>query len=324
MLRMLVSAFAAFALACAVDARAQSTPPQRIGVVFEGGDAYQEMLEGFKDGLRELGLEEGRNYALEIRDLQGDLRAVPEAARALERARVRLIYSMASSVTVAVKEATTEVPIVFALGRDPVQAGLVESFARPGGRLTGVYYLSSELTAKRLELMKTVMPDVRRVVTLYNPGNSTAQESAQFAREAARRLQIELIERHVGSPEALRQALLALKPGEADVLFYVNEAMLTSHARMVIDLARSKKLPVVFASPSTAKQGALLAYGVSYGESGRLAAKYVQRVLAGTHPRDLPVESFSKPSLVINVKAARELGITVPRPVLLQADAVIE
>jgi len=238
-MRKLASMLAVFALACASGAKAQSTGPSRVGVVFEGGTAYQEMLEGFKDGLRELGLEEGRSYVLEIRNVQGDLRAVPEAARALERARVRLIYSMATSVTVAVKE----VPIVFAVGRDPVKAGLAESFAKPGGRLTGIHFLSTDLTAKRLELLNTVMPDLRRAVTVYNPDNSTAQDSVQLAREAARQLQVELLERHVSSPETLHQALLAIKPGEADAVFYTNDAMVASLSKTVIDIARSKRLP---------------------------------------------------------------------------------
>ena len=158
-------------------------------------------------------------------------------------------------------------------------------------------------------------------MTFYNPDNSTAQESVRRAREAARQLNIELIERHVRSPEALQQALLELKPREADALSYVNDAMVTSHSQMVIGIATSKRLPVVFPSPSSAKEGALLTYGVSYRESGRLSAKYVQRVLAGTRPRDLPVEALIKPSFVINLKVARELGIAVPNVVLLQADA---
>jgi putative tryptophan/tyrosine transport system substrate-binding protein len=281
------------------------------------------MLDGRKDGLRELGLEDGRHYVLEVRNLQGDLRAAAEAARALERGGVRLIYGMATSVTVAVKEATTEVPIVFSVGRDPVEARLVESFAKPVGRLTGVHFLSSDLTAKRLELVKTARPDMRRAMTFYKPNNPTAQESARLAREAAQRLRAELIERYVDSPEALREALLALKPQEADAHFYTNEAMVASHSQ-VIGIAPGKKLPTVFSSPTSAKEGALLAYGVSYREAGRLSAKYVQRVLTGTRPRDLPVESFNKPTFVINLKVARELGITIARPVLLQADAVIE
>lgn len=200
---LLVSVLVAFALAWAAWALAQPSTLPRVGVVFEGG-AYEDALVGLKEGLRELGLQDGPHYTLEVRDTHGDLHAVSEAARSLELSKVRLIYAVATSVAVPTKEATTEVPIVFAVGRDPVRAGLVESFAKPGGRLTGVHFLSADLTGKRLEMLKKVLPDMHRAVTFYNPANATAQESVRLGREAARRLGIELVERHVASPEALR------------------------------------------------------------------------------------------------------------------------
>jgi len=177
--------------------------------------------------------------------------------------------------------------------------------------------------ASRRQILKAMLPDSRRVVTFYDPGNAIALESANSAREAARQLGIEIVERHVASVEDLRLGLHALKPQEADAYFYTNDAMVTSQAQFIIDTARVKKLPTMFQEPSFAAKGALAAYGVSYYQVGRLSAKYVQRVLAGTHPRDLPVESLRKVGLVVNVKTARELGVTIPQAVLLRADEVI-
>ncbi len=184
--------------------RGAESQPQvpRIGVVLLGG-VYYGMVDGLRAGLKESGLEEGKHFILEIRDLKGDLKAAGQAARGLERGKVSLIYSVASSVTLRVKEATTDVPIVLSNGIDPVAAGLVESFAKPGGRLTGVHYLSRDLTAKRLEILKEMLPKLRRVVTFYDPNNPNARASAKLAREAARQLGIELVERHVGSVKEL-------------------------------------------------------------------------------------------------------------------------
>jgi putative ABC transport system substrate-binding protein len=270
-----------------------------------------------------LGFVEGKQYVLETRDLKGDRRAAEAASRSLEREKVDLIYTVATSVTTAVKRATTEVPIVFAVGSDPVIAGLVESFAKPGGRCTGVHY-RADLTAKRLKILKAMLPSLHRVVTFYNPSNEVALADAKAAREAARQLNIVLVERHVASVEELRLGVTALKAQDADAYFYTNDAMVTSRAQFIIDTARAKKLPLMFAVPSLAAQGALVGYGVQYGEVGRLSAKYVQRVLTGTNPQNLPVESLSKVELVVNLKTAREIGVTIPQSVLLRADEVIQ
>lgn len=175
----------------ALDCHCSSRPAQpakvyRVGVIFEGG-SYSVAIDGLKDGLKDLGWTEGKNYVLETRDLKGDRKAAEAAARSIERDKGDLIYTVSTSVTTAVKRATGEVPIVFAIGDDPVAAGLVESFARPGGRMTGVHNASSDLTAKRLEVLKSILPEMRRVVTFYDPGNATAIAGAKSARAAGQR-----------------------------------------------------------------------------------------------------------------------------------------
>lgn len=305
---------------------ADSQPPAkvpRIGVLLYGGP-YYGMLDGLRAGLKESGLEEGKHFALQIRDLKGDLKGAGQAARDLEGGKASLIYSTTRGITIRVRQATTEVPIVFTVGSDPVAAGLVQSYARPGGRLTGVHYLTRDLTAKRLEILKEMLPGLHRVLTFYDPANPSPQATAKLAREAARTLGVELVERQVASLKELQQGLKALRVGEADAYFYIPDGMVASQAQLIIDTARAKKLPTMFQDAQLVARGALASYGVSYYEAGRLSAKHVQRVLAGTSPKDLPVESVDRLELVLNLRTAQELGLTIPRPIRLRADRVIE
>jgi putative ABC transport system substrate-binding protein len=271
-----------------------------------------------------LGLVEGKQFLLEIRDTRGDLKAVEEAARSLEREKVDLLHTLATSVTIETRRATADIPIVFCAGADPVALGLVDSFAKPGGRLTGVHFLTGDLTAKRLEILKEILPKLRRVVTFYNPGNPAARENARSGREAARGFQVEFVERHVASVKELQAGLRALKAGEADAYFLTPDSMVNSQVQLIVDTAKAKRLATMFQEPSSVVNGGLASYGVSYHEAGRLSAKYVQRILAGTSPKDLPVETVHKLELVLNLRTAREIGLTIPPNVLARADKVIK
>jgi putative ABC transport system substrate-binding protein len=322
-MKIFVPFLATIALASAHLAQAQQPKVYRVAVIHEGGP-YTAVVDGLKDGLKELGLVEGKQYVLEIRDLKGDLKAAEGAAKSLERGKVDLIYAVATSVTIAAKRATAGVPIVFVSGGDPVSAGLVETLAKPGGRLTGVTYLTNDLIGKRLEILKEILPKLHKVVTFYNPNNEVAMKAVKSAREAARQLKVELIERYVASAEELQLAFKALRAQEADAYFNFGDAMVLSQAQFIIDAARAKKLPTMFPDISLVEQGALASYGVSYYEVGRLSAKYVDRVLAGTSPQNLPVEMFSRFGLAVNLKTARELDLTIPQSVLFRADKVIE
>ena len=213
---------------------------------------------------------------------------------------------------------------MFNAGSDPVAFGLVESFRKPGGRLTGIYSRFTDLTAKRLELLKEMLPRIRRVVTFYNPGNSVAQRGVKVARETARQLKLELLERRVASVEELRVALRALRAGEADAYFSMPDGMVISQAALVVDAMSARKLPAMFAELDSVARGGLASYAVSYYALGRLAAKDVQRILLGANPGDLPVEQFDQLQLVINMKTAKALGLTIPPSLLQRADQVIE
>jgi putative ABC transport system substrate-binding protein len=320
---VIVVALALSIVAVPPPAEAQQARVYRVGVVFLGGP-HSSTVDGLRDGLKELGLEEGKQFVLEVHDAKGDLKSVEAAARSLEREKVDLIVAMTTSVTLAAKRAATSVPIVFYAGTDPVSVGLVESFRKPGGRLAGIHGQSTGLAAKRLELLKEMVPKLRRVVTFYRPDSPAAQQAVKIARDAARQLKLELVERPVTSVEELRARLHALRPGEADALLYVADALVGSQAELIIETARAKRLPTMLQEGGSVAKGALAAYGESFYTIGRLSAKHVQRVLLGADPGDLPVEQVDRFHFVINLKTAKALGLTIPQSLLIRADEVIQ
>jgi len=302
---------------------AQQSKVYRIGALYPGGP-LSTTIDGLRGGLRELGFEEGKQFTLAILDTKGDTKAAEEAARNFEREKFDLIYALTTPVVTPVKAATTNIPIVFCVGSDPVAMGLVDSFAKPGGRLTGVQYLVTDLTAKRLEILKEILPKLTRVITFYNPDDLAAPGAAKAAREEATRHGLKFIERHINSVEELRKMLQALKPGEANAYFYVPDLMVIGQVQLIIDTAKAKKLATMLHERSLAAKGALASYGQNYYEIGRVSAKYVQRVLSGVQPRDLKVETVDDVELVINLQTAKALGLTIPPNVLSRARKVIK
>ena len=302
---------------------AQPSRVYRVGVVFQGG-SYADVIAGLREGLKERGFEDGKQVVFLVRDARGDLKAVEASARALEAEKVDVVYAIATSVAVAAKRATTRVPIVFYAGTDPISVGLVQSFRKPGGRLTGVHGQITDLTPKRLQLLKEMIPRVRRIVTFYDPGNPAAQEGAKFARAAAQQLKVEVIARPVVSVDALREALGAVRPGEMDAYFHMPDAMVTSQTDYLVELTNAKRLPAMFNYKDAVLKGALASYGESYFTLGRLSAKHVQQVLLGADPAGLPVEQSDRPQFVLNLKTAKMLGLTIPPSVLTRADQILE
>jgi putative ABC transport system substrate-binding protein len=308
---------------CMALAEAQPAKIYRIGVITAGGP-YYHAVEGLRDGMKESGFEEGKQYIFHVRDTKGDLKAAADAARSLEQEKVDVIFSVPASVSLAAKRATTKVPIVFFAGSDPVESGLVKSFAKPDGRVTGIYSLTADLTGKRLEILKEISPKLRSVMTFYNPDNPVVGDSVKSARDAARQLGVALVERQVRSSQELEADLRTLKRSDADALFLVSDATIQSHAQLIIDAAKARKIPTMFYDRSLVIDGGLASYGVSYYAIGQLAAKYVRRVLLGTLPADLPVERSERFELLLNARTAREIGVTFPRVVVGRADEVIE
>jgi putative ABC transport system substrate-binding protein len=318
-----LSLLGALLLALCPSANAQQQKVHRIGVLFPGGPWY-EAVDGLRVGLKEMGLEEGKQYTLVIRDMEGNPKAAEEAAKNFEREKISLIYALGTSAITAAVPVTANVPIIFCIGSDPVASGLVESFPRPGGRLTGIHFVNRDLTAKRLEILKEILPKASRVLTFYDPGNRIAMESAKLGREEAKRLGLKFIERHVTSVDELKKSLQALRAGEADGFFYTIDPLVISQAQLIIDTAKRKKLATMFQEQSMVAKGALASYGQNYYEIGRLSAKYVQKVLSGTHPKDLKIETVENIEFAINLQTAKQIGVTIPPNVLARAQKVIK
>jgi ABC-type uncharacterized transport system substrate-binding protein len=304
-------------------AQAQQAKPNRIGVLLPGTH-WKDIVDGLRSGLNELGLQEGKQYLLDIRDTKADLKAAEAAARDLEQKKVNLMYTTRTSVTIAAKRATSHIPIVFSAGADPVVLGLVDSFAKPGGRLTGVYEPGTDLTAKRVEILNEIVPKLRRILAFYDPGNPVASESARLAHgEIARLPGVEFVERHFASVEELQAQVRAIKPREVDAFFQLSDSMVNSQVDLIIETAKSRRLPTMFLDQSSVIKGGLASYAVSFEELGRLSAKYVQRILAGAKPLDLPIEAVRKIDLVFNLRTAKQIGLIIPPNVLARADRVI-
>jgi len=321
-LKIFLALLAVAFLAATSDVEAQLPKVYRIGVLVPG-EAWYETIDGLRVGLKQLGFEEGKQFVLSIRDWKGDAKAAEEAARKFEQEKVDLIYATSTNSTIAARGATANIPIVFCAGTDPVVVGLVDSFANPGGRLTGVYYRTTDLTGKRLEILKEIVPKLRRVVTFYDPRRATTIESAKQAREAARQMGIQLVERHFASVEELETGVRALRAGEVDAYLAMAEPMAANHSQLIIETAKAKRLPTMHNFLSEVLKGGLASYNVNLHEVGRLSAKHVWRILTGIKPADLPVEGIEKIALVINLKTAKEIGLTVPPNVLVRADRVI-
>ena len=303
---------------------AQSSRAVRIGVVSAGGPPYVALLQGLREGLAALNLVDGTHYTLDVTETGGDLAAAERAGREFERQGLPIVFAMPSSVAVAVKRATTRVSIVFVAGSDPIDVGLVESLARPGGRLTGVHSVTGDLLPKHLQLLKDMVPTLRRVLTFYNPDNPAARRSVRAGRDGARKLGVEVVEWHVKSVADIRAALPKLTRKEVDGYVFTADAMITSHADLILQAASAQRLPAITVYREAVLDGALASYGAPFGELGRIAAKPLQRVLAGARPGDIPVQAFDRVTLVVNVKAAKRLGLTIPQSILQRADEVID
>jgi putative tryptophan/tyrosine transport system substrate-binding protein len=319
------AALLAIALSLVIHAAVAQTPgTKRIGVVLHGGPYYFAGVEGLREGLKAAGLEEGRDVALIVRDAIGDLEAAGRAARELERDGVDLIVALATSVALATKGATQNVPIVFAAGSDPVAMGLVEAIARPGGRVTGLHSIVTDLTPKRVEILHELAPAVKRVMTFYDPRNQAAAAAALLARDAARTFGMVLIEGHVNTPEQLADRVERMQANDADAYFVVSDAMVLSRDGLIVEKTNAVRMPTMATYVDPVAKGALAGYGVSYRDLGHRASIDLQRILGGSPPRDLPVEAVERPTLAINLRTAKALGVDISPGLINRADEVIE
>jgi putative ABC transport system substrate-binding protein len=280
--------------------------------------------EAFRGGLRELGYVGGKNIVIEYRSSEGKTDRLPELVAELVRLKVDIIVATGPNATHAAKEATTTIPIVFTQHGDPVGTGVVESLARPGGNITGLSTLAPELSGKRLELLKEIAPKLSRVAVL---GTSTIRTHARFLKDhepAAGALGINLQFLDVLDPKDIETAFRAARKGRADGLLVLSGNVLNSHRTQVLDLAVESRLPAIYNFPEFVEAGGLMTYGVNLTDLARRAATYVDKILKGAKPADLPVEQPKKFELIINLKTAKQIGLTIPPNVLARADKVFK
>jgi putative ABC transport system substrate-binding protein len=302
---------------CAAEAQ-QAPRPFRIGVLNAAWAASHPTVEGLKAGLKELGFEDGRDVTFDIRFTEGKLDKMPDAAGALIRANVDLIFTSQEAATVAAKNATSTVPIVFTLVGDPVGAGIVSKLARPGGNVTGVSSLQTELAAKRLEVLKTLTPAVRRVWLVYDAVDLSTTPMIDRSLEAARRMKLELVPKGVLDAKEIKAVLREVRRTDAVL---APEGSNPDLAVAILEQSLASRVPVVFGTALWVGYGGLMSYGPDYYAQGIQAAAMVVRILRGTRAQDVSVEGAEKIDLAVNLKTAELLGLTVPRKILFRADA---
>ncbi|HEV8532486.1 MAG TPA: ABC transporter substrate-binding protein [Methylomirabilota bacterium] len=319
--RTFLATIAGSLLAAPLPAEAQQgRKVYRIGFL-RAGQAPKTWVEALQQGLRERGYVEGQNVVVEFR--YGSLDQLPQLAEDLVRLKVDVILAGASSAAVAAKRVTTSVPIVMVGVSHPVEIGLVPSLARPGGNITGVAFNSADLAGKRLELLRELVPKLRRVAVLSYPAHPTNAVQLKGAEVAARTLGMQFEQVPVRGPNDFDAAFRAVR-NAADGLLYIDTPLFTTHGARLTDLAARSRLPAIYGTREIVEVGGLMSYGPYIPDLYRLAATYVDKVLKGAKPADLPVEQPTKFELVINLKTAKALGLTIPQSLLLRADEVIQ
>jgi putative ABC transport system substrate-binding protein len=276
------------------------------------------------DGLRERGYIEGRNIVFERRFSESKAERFPEFAAEMVRLKADIIIVTTTPAAFAAKNATQTIPIIIPTALDPVGTGLVASLARPGGNITGLSSLAPELSGKRLELLKEVVPGMTRVAVLWNPANPANASVWKETQAAARALVLQLQSQEVRGPQDIEVAFALTDKARPDALLVLSDSLINMHRQQIAEFATQKRLPSVFASTEGVMAGGLMSYGPSLPDRYRRTAHYVDRILKGTKPADLPVEQPTKFEFIINLKAAKRIGLTIPPNVLARADRVIK
>jgi ABC-type uncharacterized transport system substrate-binding protein len=314
-------------LAVAVMAGAQQPKVPRIGYVSGTGDSQTPGpgVEAFRGGLRDLGYIEGKNILVEYRYVEGKLDRVPSLVAELVQLKVDVLAIQNLAAIRAAKQATKTIPIVMVTTQDPVTTRIVDSLARPGGNITGITTLARDLSGKRLEVLTDVVPGISRVGVLWNADNQSAALGFKEYEAAARTLKIQLQSLEVRGPNPdLEGTFQAAAKSRANALITLRDTLLLRYPKQIADLAIKNRVPSMFETSEYVEAGGLVSYSASDSESFRRAAHYVDRILKGARPADLPVEQPKKFELVINLKAAKEIGLTIPPNVLARADRVIK
>jgi putative ABC transport system substrate-binding protein len=313
-----------FALCDPVQAQQPAKIP-RIGVLSLGPAAIPSArVEAFQQGMRDLGYVEGKNIAIEYRFAEGNFKRLRELAAELIGLKVNVIVTWGTPQILAVKQATNTIPIVMAFSADPVRDGFVASLARPGGNITGLSSLAQDLSGKRLELLKETFPKLTRVGVLWDPADPGATANVKETETAGQALGVQVQPLAVRSQKEFKNAFRAANEGRARALIIQQTNLTNTHRKEIVEFAIKHRLPAMLGESGIMDTGGLMSYGPNYSDLFRRAAVYVDKILKGTKPSDIPVEQPTKFEFVINLKTAKQIGATIPPNVLARADTVIK
>jgi putative ABC transport system substrate-binding protein len=305
-------------------ARAQQPKIHRIGFLWDSPGVFPEAMEAFRQELRERGYAEGRNLVVEYRWAQGNLARMRELAEELVRLKVDVIVAPSSVYTGAAQRATSAIPIVFFSHADPLGSGHVSSLARPGGNTTGISLMMTETNVKLLELLREAIPGISRIAVVWDPATPSHRPGFQALEGAARARGLQLQSVPVPGPDEYNNAFAAMSAGSAQAVLVLSTPVYTAGAVRLAELAIAHRLPSMFGPSEHARAGGLMSYGPDRADLWRRGAIYVDKVLKGASPAELPVEQPTKFELVVNVRTAKALGVTISEGFLLRADKVIE
>ena len=322
-LAALVASLGAFCLPGASDAQ-QPALPRRIGVILVGFSPESKEPQQFRHGLQDAGYAEGRDVVIEWRYANGDYTRVPELVADLVQSKVDAIVVDSTVTTQVAKRSTSTIPIVMALVADPVGSGLVTNLARPGGNVTGLSQMTADLSAKRLQLLKETIPRIARVAVLWNPDTPYHSKVIEDLKAAAPSLSIKLSFVGVRTPEQFGSVLSAVSRADAQALYVIDDPFFDIHRTTISKLASKARLPTTFGQREYVDEGGLMSYGASYADLFRRSAGYVDRILKGMKPGDLPIEQPTKFEFVVNLRTAKTIGVAIPQSVLIQADDIIK
>jgi putative ABC transport system substrate-binding protein len=303
--------------------RGQTTKPSRVGLLSPGA-GLTPRHETFRQALHTRGWTEGQNLVIEYRFGGDDYKRLRALAEELVRTKVDVIYAPTAPSALAAKEATRTIPIVFHTLNDPVRAGLVASLSRPGGNLTGNSGLGPELDRKRIELIKELIPSLSVVTVLVNPANVMTPPRLVVVEEAASAARLQVRNVEATDKKSLEKVLEAMSRNRPDGLIVFEDPLFSVHRRRIIEFALRERVIALYTQSGWAQEGGLIEYAPNQDQLIRQAAAYVDRILRGARPSELPVEQATKFDLVINLRAARKLNVDIPQPLLLRADQVIE
>jgi putative tryptophan/tyrosine transport system substrate-binding protein len=320
-----VAAVIVMVFACEADAQQRGKVPH-VGILLPSSptSSPDANLEAFRQGLRDLGYVDGRNITLEYRWAENREDQYPALVAELIRLKVDIIFTTSTPAVLVAKQATNTIPIVFPVSSDPVSVGIVDSFARPGGNATGLSSMASDLWPKRMELLKEAFPKVSRLAMIWNSSNPGMKLRAKETVASAGPLGVTVQDRGVRDLNGLEGLFAILSKDRPDALLTMVDPFTRFHLKRILEFAAKNRLPAMYEERSFVEAGGLISYGPSNAELYRRSATYVDKILKGANPADLPVEQPTRFELFINLKTAKELGLTIPQSVLYQADKVIK